>query len=80
MSVVVDYLHPQGAESVLSLSLVKRFMELHGGQVVVDSEVGKGTATGCVFGPVELACSAFGIWHYTKFYGLRGGHCRSHFS
>jgi signal transduction histidine kinase len=40
----------KGTESVLSLSLVKRFMELHGGQVVVDSEVGQGTAIGCVFG------------------------------
>lgn len=42
--------HAPGAESVLSLSLVKRFMELHGGEVVVDSEIGKGTAIICVFG------------------------------
>jgi signal transduction histidine kinase len=41
--------HVQGTESVLSLSLVKRFMELHGGEVVVDSEVGQGTAIRCVF-------------------------------
>jgi len=45
--------HSTGSESVLSLSLVKRFMELHGGQVVVDSEVGQGTAIGCVFGKIE---------------------------
>ena len=40
----------KGTESVLSLSLVKRFMELHGGEVVVDSEVGAGTGIACVFG------------------------------
>lgn len=40
----------KGTESVLSLSLVKRFMELHGGGVVVDSEPGHGTAISCVFG------------------------------
>lgn len=42
--------HSQGSESVLSLSLVKRFMELHGGQVLVESESGEGTAIICVFG------------------------------
>ncbi len=41
--------HVQGTESVLSLSLVKRFMELHGGEVQVDSELGQGTAIMCVF-------------------------------
>lgn len=41
--------HSQGGESSLSLSLVKRFMELHGGSVVVDSEVGAGTAISCIF-------------------------------
>jgi signal transduction histidine kinase/23S rRNA A1618 N6-methylase RlmF len=39
----------KGTESALSLSLVKRFMELHGGEVVVDSELGQGTAIGCIF-------------------------------
>ncbi len=43
--------HAPGAESVLSLSLVKRFMELHGGSIIVDSEPGKGTAITCVFPP-----------------------------
>lgn len=38
-----------GADSVLSLALVKRFMELHGGSVVVESEVGQGTAITCRF-------------------------------
>jgi signal transduction histidine kinase len=38
-----------GTESVLSLSLVKRFMELHGGSVTVDSELGKGTQIICIF-------------------------------
>lgn len=41
--------HSQGTESVLSLSLVKRFMDLHGGEVIVDSELGEGTAIACVF-------------------------------
>jgi len=41
--------HAQGTESVLSLSLVKRFMELHGGRVMVESELGKGTAISCIF-------------------------------
>ncbi len=39
-----------GTESALSLSLVKRFMDLHGGDIVVDSELGQGTAITCVFG------------------------------
>lgn len=41
--------HAKGTESVLSLSLVKRFMELHGGEVVVDSAPGEGTTITCVF-------------------------------
>lgn len=41
--------HSHGSESVLSLSLVKRFMELHGGVVEVESELGQGTAIACVF-------------------------------
>lgn len=42
-----------GSESVLSLSLVKRFMELHGGEVLVESELGEGTVIRCVFGKAE---------------------------
>lgn len=38
-----------GADAVLSLSLVKRFMELHGGEVIVGSEPGKGTTIRCLF-------------------------------
>jgi signal transduction histidine kinase len=38
-----------GTDSVLSLSLVKRFMELHGGSVRVDSAPGEGTAITCAF-------------------------------
>lgn len=41
--------HSTGSESVLSLSLVKRFMELHGGNVTVESELGEGTAIICAF-------------------------------
>ncbi len=41
--------HSHGSESVLSLSLVKRFMELHGGTVEVESELGQGTMIGCLF-------------------------------
>jgi signal transduction histidine kinase len=41
--------HSQGTDSVLSLGLVKRFMELHGGQVLVESQLGAGTAICCVF-------------------------------
>jgi signal transduction histidine kinase len=45
--------HSHGSESVLSLSLVKRFMELHGGTVEVESEPGQGTVIGCVFKGLE---------------------------
>lgn len=41
--------HGSGGDSALGLSLVKRFMELHGGRVEVASEVGVGTAITCVF-------------------------------
>ncbi len=41
--------HTAGNESVLSLSLVKRFMDLHGGEIIVDSEPGQGTAICCIF-------------------------------
>ena len=38
-----------GSDSMLSLGLVKRFMELHGGTVEVDSKLGVGTTIRCVF-------------------------------
>lgn len=41
--------HVSGTDSVLSLSLVKRFMELHGGEIHVESEPGKGTSICCIF-------------------------------
>jgi signal transduction histidine kinase len=41
--------HASASESALSLSLVKRFMELHGGEIHVESEPGKGTAICCIF-------------------------------
>lgn len=39
----------QGADAALGLSLVKRFVELHGGEVSVRSELGVGTAISCTF-------------------------------
>lgn len=39
----------QGSEAALGLSLVKRFTELHGGRVEVESEEGKGTSITCIF-------------------------------
>lgn len=39
----------QGSEAALGLSLVKRFVELHGGKVEVESEEGEGTAITCIF-------------------------------
>lgn len=41
--------HASGSDSALSLSLVKRFVELHGGQIHVESELGKGTIICCIF-------------------------------
>lgn len=41
--------HAGGSESVLSLSLVKRFIDLHGGEIIVDSEPGQGTTISCLF-------------------------------
>lgn len=39
----------QGADAALGLSLVKRFVELHGGEVSVRSVEGVGTAISCTF-------------------------------
>ncbi|MEJ0009364.1 MAG: PAS-domain containing protein [Alphaproteobacteria bacterium] len=39
----------QGPEAALGLSLVKRFVELHGGEVTVTSAPGKGTSITCTF-------------------------------
>lgn len=44
--------HLAGSDSALSLNLVKRFMDLHGGEIHVESAPGKGTAICCIFPPV----------------------------
>jgi signal transduction histidine kinase len=44
--------HAQGSQhrgTGLGLSLVRSFVELHGGSVVLDSEVGRGTTVTCSF-------------------------------
>jgi signal transduction histidine kinase len=49
--------HSQGSEhrgTGLGLSLVRSFVELHGGTVTLDSEVGRGTIVTCIF-PLERA-------------------------
>ena len=33
----------------LGLSIVRAFMELHGGQVLIDSAMGEGTVVTCIF-------------------------------
>ena len=38
----------KGTDSILSLSLVKRFVELHGGEVTIDSDEGEGTTITCI--------------------------------
>ena len=38
----------------LGLSLVRSFVELHGGTVSIDSSVGRGTTVTCIF-PTEAA-------------------------
>jgi signal transduction histidine kinase len=47
--------HSQGSQhrgTGLGLSLVRSFVELHGGTVTLESAVGHGTAVTCVF-PIE---------------------------
>lgn len=39
----------KGADAALGLSLVKRFVEMHGGEVTVTSEAGVGTTIRCTF-------------------------------
>lgn len=45
----------QGADAALGLSLVRRFVQLHGGEVKVQSEPGEGTAIICSFPEKALA-------------------------
>lgn len=54
--------HSQGSQhrgTGLGLSLVRSFVELHGGKVVLDSEVGRGTTVTCIF-PLERAAAPIG--------------------
>jgi signal transduction histidine kinase len=49
--------HPHGSRhrgAGLGLSLVRSFVELHGGEISIDSMVGRGTAVSCRF-PIEQA-------------------------
>jgi signal transduction histidine kinase len=51
---------PQGSDHRgpgLGLSLVRSFVELHGGSVTLDSAVGRGTTVTCSF-PIEQAAKA----------------------
>ena len=57
----------------LGLSLVRSFVELHGGTVTIDSAPGQGTTVTCVF-PVAARCKADGgvkHQHYPLVYALR---------
>lgn len=47
----------QGADAALGLSLVKRFVELHGGDVTVESAPGAGTSVRCTFPNPRLRAS-----------------------
>jgi two-component system phosphate regulon sensor histidine kinase PhoR len=38
----------------LGLSIVKHVLGLHGAQLRIDSEVGRGSTFGCVFGPERV--------------------------
>jgi signal transduction histidine kinase len=44
--------HPHGSGhrgAGLGLSIVRSFVELHGGSVVVESDIGRGTTVRCIF-------------------------------
>ncbi len=45
----------KGTDSILSLSLVKRFVELHGGSVTIDSDEGAGTTITCLFPQSDMS-------------------------
>jgi signal transduction histidine kinase len=49
-----DSMGSQHRGTGLGLSLVRSFVELHGGSVTIDSTLGHGTTVTCVF-PVEQA-------------------------
>jgi signal transduction histidine kinase len=54
--------HSQGSQhrgTGLGLSLVRSFVELHGGKVILDSEIGRGTTVTCIF-PLERAAAPLG--------------------
>jgi signal transduction histidine kinase len=50
-----DSMGSQHRGSGLGLSLVRSFVELHGGTVTIDSTLGKGTTVTCVFPTVQEA-------------------------
>ena len=50
-----DSMGSQHRGSGLGLSLVRSFVELHGGTVTIDSTMGKGTTVTCVFPTVHEA-------------------------
>jgi signal transduction histidine kinase len=50
-----DSMGSQHRGSGLGLSLVRSFVELHGGTVAIDSALGKGTTVTCVFPTVQEA-------------------------
>ena len=50
-----DSMGSQHRGTGLGLSLVRSFVELHGGAVTIDSEVGRGTTVTCVFPTAQHA-------------------------
>ena len=50
-----DSMGSQHRGTGLGLSLVRSFVELHGGSVSIDSTLGKGTTVTCVFPTVQKA-------------------------
>ena len=54
--------HPLGSQhrgAGLGLSIVRSFVELHGGTVTLDSDVGRGTTVICTF-PIEQSAERTG--------------------